>query len=357
MAKKPNKKLSYKASGVDIDKKRQFTTKIYEKMQTTFSPRVIENRNGFAGLFALNSQLKKYRSPVLVSSTDGVGTKLKIAFMMNKHDTIGIDLVAMCANDIVVCGAEPLFFLDYLASSKIEPNILQEVLGGIVEGCHQAGCSLIGGETPEMPGFYKEGEYDVAGFIVGVAEKDRIINGKNIKPGDIVLGLSSDGIHSNGYSLVRKVFFDKASMKISQSLRNYGLKTTLGKELLKPTRIYVKTILQILNRYKTKNAIKGMAHITGGGLLENIPRILPEGCSVIIDKKKWDTPKIFEIVKDLGNVEEQEMFRVFNMGIGMVLIVSQRNVGKILDILGEEGESAMIIGEITKGDKGVKVSF
>lgn len=356
MMKNSKKTLSYKKSGVDIDTKGCFTSNIYSKMQTTFDGRVIENPGGFAGLFALNSRLKKYRQPVLVSSTDGVGTKLKIAFMMKKHDTIGIDLVAMCANDIVVLGAEPLFFLDYLASSKIVPAVLHEVIDGIAEGCRQAGCALIGGETPEMPGFYQKGEYDIAGFVVGVVEKDKIINGKNIKPGDVVLGLGSNGIHSNGYSLVRKVFFDKAGMKLSRSLRQYGLKTTLGEELIKPTRIYVKPILKVLHKYKNGSVIKGMAHITGGGLLENVPRILPEGCSVRINKTGWDIPAIFEIIQDIGNINENEMFRVFNMGIGMVVIVSALNAKKILNDLRNAGESVVIIGEVTEGEKSVHIA-
>ncbi|MBM4054006.1 MAG: phosphoribosylformylglycinamidine cyclo-ligase [Planctomycetes bacterium] len=355
MIKKSRKKLSYKKSGVDIDTKGCFTSDIYSKMQTTFDGRVIENPGGYGGLFALNSRLKKYRQPVLVSSTDGVGTKLKIAFMMKKHDTIGIDLVAMCVNDIIVLGAEPLFLLDYLASSKIVPAVLHEVIDGIVEGCRQAGCALIGGETPEMPGFYQKGEYDIAGFVVGVVEKDKIIDGKNIKPGDVVLGLGSNGIHSNGYSLVRKVFFDKAGMKPSRSLRHYGLKTTLGEELIKPTRIYVKPILKILDKYKNGGIIKGMAHITGGGLLENVPRILPEGCSVRIDKTGWNVPAIFKIIQDIGNIDEHEMFRVFNMGIGLVVIVSALNSKKILTDLKNAGESATIIGEVTEGEGIVQI--
>lgn len=355
MKEKTKKSVSYKDAGVDIDTKGCFTSNIYSKMQTTFDGRVIENPGGFGGLFALNSRLKKYRQPVLVSSSDGVGTKLKIAFMMNKHDTIGIDLVAMCVNDVVVLGAEPLFFLDYLASSKIIPEVLHEVIDGIVEGCRQAGCSLIGGETPEMPGFYQKGEYDIAGFVVGVVEKDEIINGKNITPGDVVLGLGSNGIHSNGYSLVRKIFFEEAGMKPSRSLRKYGLKTTLGEEILKPTRIYVKAILKILNKYKNKTVIKGMAHITGGGLLENIPRILPEGCSVKMDKTRWDIPAIFKIMQDIGNINEREMFRVFNMGIGMALIVSALDVKKIMNDLNAAGESVSVIGEVTEGERSVQV--
>jgi phosphoribosylformylglycinamidine cyclo-ligase len=349
------KRLTYKEAGVDIDTKGQFTTDIYTKMKTTFSSRVIENPDGFGGLFTLNSRFKKYSNPVLVSSTDGVGTKLKIAFMMNKHDTIGIDLVAMCVNDIIVLGAEPLFLLDYLASSRIVPEVLREVLDGIVEGCHQAGCALIGGETPEMPGFYKEGEYDIAGFVVGVVEKDKIVSGSMIRPGDAVIGLSSKGIHSNGFSLVRKVFFDTAKMKVTQRLNKYGLETTLGEELLKPTRIYVEPILKILNKHKTKRIIKGMAHITGGGLLENIPRILPEGCSVQLEKARWKVPKIFKIVQELGGVEDGEMFHVFNMGIGMIMIVPQSDAEVVLRDLKNLKEQARIIGEIVKGKRIVNI--
>ena len=354
MKKKTTKGLSYRDAGVDIDTKGQFTTDIYSKMQTTFSPRVIENPDGFGGLFALNSRLKKYSEPVLVSSTDGVGTKLKIAFMTGKHDTIGIDLVAMCVNDIIVLGAEPLFLLDYLASSKIVPKVLHEVLDGIVEGCRQAGCALIGGETPEMPGFYHEGEYDIAGFVVGVVEKDKIIDGKTIKPGDVVIGLSSSGIHSNGFSLVRKTFLDKARMKVTQKLRKYGLNTTLGEELIKPTKIYVAPILKVLSKHKTK-IIKGMAHITGGGLVENIPRILPEGCAVTLERSKWNVPEIFNIIQDIGNIDNQEMFHVFNMGIGMVLIVSKSDVKTVMNDLKSAKEPGRVIGEVVKGNRTVRI--
>ena len=356
MKKKTTKGLSYRDAGVDIDTKGQFTTDIYSKMRTTFSPRVIENPDGFGGLFALNSRLKKYREPILVSSTDGVGTKLKIAFMTGKHDTIGIDLVAMCVNDIIVLGAEPLFLLDYLASSKIVPRVLHDVLDGIVEGCRQAGCALIGGETPEMPGFYHEGEYDIAGFVVGVVEKDKIIDGKTIKPGDVVIGLSSSGVHSNGFSLVRKVFFDKAKMKVTQKLTKYALSTTLGEELIKPTKIYVEPILKVLSKHKTKKIIKGMAHITGGGLIENIPRILPDGCAVTLERSTWDVPKIFKIIQEIGNIDDQEMFHVFNMGIGMALIVSESNVKTVLKAFEKAGEPGTVIGKVVKGDKTIAVS-
>lgn len=355
MTKKTTKGLSYKDAGVDVNVKGQFTDSIYSKMKTTFGPRVIENPDGFGGLFALHSRFKKYRQPVLVSSTDGVGTKLKVAFMTGRHDTIGIDLVAMCVNDIVVLGAEPLFLLDYLASSKIMPKVLHGVLDGIVVGCRQAGCALIGGETPEMPGFYQKGEYDIAGFVVGVVEKNKIINGSAIKPGDVVIGLSSSGIHSNGFSLVRKVFFDKAKMKVTSKLKKYGLDATLGEALLTPTRIYVKPILKVLQKHTSKNIIKGMAHITGGGLYDNIPRILPDGCAVEVQRDLWEIPRIFYIIQDIGDVEDKEMFHVFNMGIGMTLVVARQDVKTVLRDLETAGEPGVVIGEVVKGNKFVHI--
>ncbi|MDR4509757.1 MAG: phosphoribosylformylglycinamidine cyclo-ligase [Candidatus Brocadiaceae bacterium] len=355
MTEKQKKRLSYKDAGVDIDTKGKFTTDIYAKMKTTFRPQVIENPGGFGGLFSFDSRLKRLKHPVLVSSTDGVGTKLKIAFMMRKHDTIGIDLVAMCVNDIVVLGAEPLFFLDYLASSQIMPEVLQEVMDGIAEGCRQSGCSLIGGETPEMPGFYHKGEYDVAGFVVGVVDKKDIISGKTIIPGDVVVGLRSNGIHSNGYSLVRHVVFNTKKMKIHQSLKKYGLSTTLGEALLQPTRIYVKPVLSMLQKQKTKKAIKGMAHITGGGLVENIPRILPEGYAVSLEKNLWDLPPIFSVIQDMGNISDQEMYRVFNMGIGLVMIVSRSEVNTVLRDLHRAKEPGAVIGEVVKGNGTVTI--
>lgn len=355
MTKKTTKGLSYKDAGVDVNVKGQFTDDIYSKMQTTFGPRVIENPDGFGGLFALHSRLNKYRQPVLVSSTDGVGTKLKVAFMTGRHDTIGIDLVAMCVNDIVVLGAEPLFLLDYLASSKIMPKVLHGVLDGIVAGCRQAGCALIGGETPEMPGFYHEGEYDIAGFVVGVVEKNKIINGSAIKPGDVVIGLRSSGIHSNGFSLVRKVFFDKAKMQVTRKLTKYRLDATLGEALLTPTKIYVKPLLKVLQKHKSKNIIKGMAHITGGGLYDNIPRILPDGCAVQLQRELWEIPRIFNIIQDIGDVEDTEMFHVFNMGIGMALIVARQDAKTVLRDLKMAEEPGVVIGEVVKGNKIVHI--
>lgn len=351
------KNISYKTSGVDIDKKANLVKNIYDQAKNTFSTRVIENPNGFAGLFSLNSNssdlTKKYKDPVLVASTDGVGTKLKIAFMMNKHDTIGIDLVAMCVNDTLVTGAEVLFFLDYLASSHIMPDVAQEIIKGITVGCCEADCALLGGETPELPGFYNKDEYDLAGFSVGAVERDRIIRGTNIKPGDLVIGLKSSGLHSNGYSLVRQVFFDKAEMTVDQYIDELG--TTLGEELLKPTKIYVKPVINLLNKYKTKKVVKGIAHITGGGLVDNIPRILPQGCSVTLNKKSWPIPAIFKLIKKTGSIKEKEMFHVFNMGIGLVLIVPSTNYSSVIKTLEIYGEEALVIGSVVPGNGQVKI--
>ena len=326
-------------------------------MRRTFGPRVIENPGGFGGLFSLNytSKLfaKNYRQPVLVASTDGVGTKLKIAFMMNKHDTIGIDLVAMCVNDILVLGAEPLFFLDYMASSMMIPEKMKEVLHGIANGCCEAECALLGGETPEMPGFYHEGEYDLAGFAVGIVEKRKVINGEEISAGDVVIGLSSSGLHSNGFSLVRKVLFEKAGLNVNSKIKD--INGTIGDELLKPTKIYVKPITNLLRHYKRKKVIKGMAHITGGGLIDNIPRILPKGCSVRISKGSWPVPEIFGVIQEKGKIDEGEMYHVLNMGIGIVLIVSKHFVSSIIKKLERMKEDAFIIGKVVKGNRRVEI--
>ncbi len=349
--------LSYKDAGVDIEAKGRFTSDIYHQLRRTFGPRVIENPGGFAGLFSLNHESKlfskNYQQPVLVSSTDGVGTKLKIAFMMDRHDTIGIDLVAMCVNDILVLGAEPLFFLDYMASSKMIPEKMKEVLRGIANGCCEAECALLGGETPEMPGFYHEGEYDLAGFAVGIVEKKRIINGKSISAGDVVIGLKSSGLHSNGFSLVRKVLFEKAKLDINSNIK--AINGTIGDELLKPTKIYVKPIRALLRHYRLKQVVKGMAHITGGGLVENIPRVLPEGCSVRINKGSWPVPEIFGVIQKKGKIKEDEMFNVLNMGIGMVLIVSKYYAPSIMKKLKQMKEDSFVIGMVIKGNKKVEI--
>ncbi len=349
--------ISYKDAGVDIEAKGKFTTDIYQQLRRTFGPRVIENPGGFAGLFSLNydSKLfsKNYKHPVLVASTDGVGTKLKIAFMMDRHDTIGIDLVAMCVNDILVMGAEPVFFLDYMASSRMIPGKMKEVLHGIANGCCEADCALLGGETPEMPGFYHDGEYDLAGFAVGIVERKKIINGKGIGAGDVVIGLKSSGVHSNGFSLVRKVIFEKAKLDVNSKLKT--INGTIGDELLKPTKIYVKPIRALLRHYRSKKVVKGMAHITGGGLIENIPRVLPEGCSVRIKKGSWPVPAIFEVIQKKGKIDEDEMYNVLNMGIGMVLIVSEYYAPSIMKKLKQMKEDSFIIGKVIKGNRKVEI--
>jgi phosphoribosylformylglycinamidine cyclo-ligase len=349
--------ISYKDAGVDIEAKGKFTTDIYQQLRRTFGPRVIENPGGFAGLFSLNydSKLfsKNYQHPVLVASTDGVGTKLKIAFMMDRHDTIGIDLVAMCVNDILVMGAEPVFFLDYMASSRMIPEKMKEVLHGIANGCCEADCALLGGETPEMPGFYHDGEYDLAGFAVGIVERKKIINGKDIGAGDIVIGLKSNGLHSNGFSLVRKVLFEKAKLDINSKIKS--IDGTIGDELLKPTKIYVKPIRALLRHYRSKKVVKGMAHITGGGLVENIPRVLPEGCSVRIKKGTWPVPEIFGVIQKKGKIKEDEMYKVLNMGIGMVLIVSTYYAPSIMKKLKQLKEDSFIIGKVIKGNRKVEI--
>jgi phosphoribosylformylglycinamidine cyclo-ligase len=286
-----------------------------------------------------------WKDPVLVSSTDGVGTKLKVAFLLDKHDTIGIDCVAMCVNDVVVQGAEPLFFLDYLAVGKLSPRQAEEIVKGVAEGCVQAGCALVGGETAEMPGMYAPGEYDVAGFCVGAAESDRLITGEAIRPGDVLVGLASSGLHSNGYSLARKVLLHDANLAMDAKVP--GTDRTLGETLLTPTKIYVKTLLHLMNRFE----VRGAAHITGGGLPENLPRILPDGCAVVIDKAAWEVPHIFRWIAETGGISDADMYRTFNMGIGMVLAVSREEADKVRQEAERLGERAFIIGEVVSGDK------
>ena len=329
---------------MDIDAGNTFVNIIKPLVKATTRPEVIADIGGFGGLFSLNSA--KYKNPVLVSGTDGVGTKLKLAFMADRHDTIGIDLVAMCVNDIIVQGAEPLFFLDYLATGKLNPEKAAQIVKGISEGCIQAGCALIGGETAEMPGFYAEGEYDVAGFTVGVVERDNIIDGSTITVGNKLIGLASNGLHSNGYSLARKIIFDRMQLSIGDILPGTG--SSVAEELLKPTRIYVKTILNLIRDFR----INGMAHITGGGLLENIPRVLPHGCKALVDRNSWHEQPIFEILRNGGDIEENEMLRTFNCGIGMVLIVPEEDSEDILIRLSGLNEQAFIIGEIAKCEPG-----
>jgi len=331
------KRITYKSAGVDVTAGNEFVKAIKPFVKKTLRPEVMGSIGGFGALF--DGSLKRYKHPVLVSSSDGVGTKLKLAFLTGKHDTVGIDLVAMNADDVVALGAEPLFFLDYIATGKLKKKAMADVVKGIAAGCQQAGCALIGGETAELPDFYKKGEYDLAGFCVGVVDKGKIIDGSKVKVGDIVIGLASSGLHSNGYSLVRKVFSKK-------QLRRHS------KELLKPTRIYAKSILNLLHSpgYK-QNTVKAISHITGGGFYDNIPRVLPKGMSALIYKSTWPVPDIFKTIQKRANIYEMEMFRTFNMGIGMVLVVDKNAKGKILKHFAKYRQKAFMVGEIVKGKK------
>ena len=349
-------KLTYKDAGVDVSGAGQFVQAIGGLMHRTFDPRVIEVKDGFAGLFALSDGgmlTRRYKNPVLAACTDGVGTKLKIAFLMDKHDTVGIDLVAMSANDLITVGAEPLFFLDYIATGKLDSPKLVDIIRGISEGCVQSNCALLGGETAEMPDFYSPGEYDLAGFATGVVERRRIIDGSRIQPKDVVIAIASRGLHSNGYSLVRKLFFDRKKMSVKEHVDEFGC--TLGEELLRPTRIYVKAVRAVLAHYKVKHIVHGIAHITGGGLADNIERLLPERCRVKIKKGSWPAQPIFDVIAKTGNVDEDEMYRVFNMGVGMVMFVPAFNADVVMRLLKRNGESACVIGEVKQGKRGVVI--
>ncbi len=335
MSEKP---VTYKDSGVDITAGNNFINLIKPLVKATSRPEVLADIGGFGGLFSLNAS--KYKNPVLVSGTDGVGTKLKIAFLTDRHDTIGIDLVAMCVNDIVVQGAEPLFFLDYLATGKLLPEKGAEIVKGIAEGCKQAGCALIGGETAEMPGFYADGEYDVAGFTVGVVDRDNIIDGSCISVSNRLIGIASSGLHSNGYSLARTLVFDKLGLSINDTFP--GSDASVADVLLTPTKIYVRSILNLLKDF----SINGIAHITGGGLLENVPRVLPKGCQAHIYTNRWERSNLFTVLQKAGNVERDEMYRTFNMGIGMVIAVPEKQAEDIIYRLKGLGEDAWVIGDI-----------
>jgi phosphoribosylformylglycinamidine cyclo-ligase len=337
---------TYKDAGVDVEAGYEAVRLMRSHVQRTFRPEVLTDIGGFGGLFALNKN--KYEEPVLVSGTDGVGTKLKIAFLTDRHDTVGIDCVAMCVNDIVCNGAEPLFFLDYVAVGKNRPEKVADIVKGVAEGCVQSGCALIGGETAEMPGFYPEDEYDVAGFAVGIVDKKSIINGKSIREGDKLIGLASSGLHSNGYSLVRKLL-NLNQEKLQQHVEALGRK--LGEELLQPTKIYVKTILDLKDQYE----LKGISHITGGGFIENIPRMVPEGLRVKINKGTWPVLPIFGLLQQLGDIAEKDIYNTFNMGIGMVLAVDAGIAEDVVKYLNEKSEPAYIIGEIIKGEAGVEI--
>ena len=338
MNNKNSKSLTYKDSGVDITAGDDLVQKIKPLAKKTLRDGVINGIGGFGALFEIS---KKYQDPVLVSGTDGVGTKLKLAFALNKHDTVGQDLVAMSVNDILVQGAESLFFLDYFACGKLNVNVAADVVAGIAKGCELAGCALIGGETAEMPDMYPDGEYDLAGFAVGVVEKSKIINGKNIKNGDVILGLASSGVHSNGYSLVRKIV--EISGVDLKSAEKFDGEKTLAQAILEPTKIYVKPVLAAIN---ADVKIKGIAHITGGGLSENIPRILPENVIAELQYKNWVRPKIFDWLQQNGNIADAEMARTFNCGIGLILVVAAEEVAKLTQILQDHGEKVFQIGEI-----------
>ena len=336
--------ITYKDAGVDIDAGDRFVKKIKPYVRSTFRPEVLTQIGGFGGLFAL----KKYRNPVLVSGTDGVGTKLKIAFLTGRHDTIGIDLVAMCVNDILVQGAEPLFFLDYFATGKLDPTSQASVVKGIAAGCRQAGCALIGGETAEMPTFYAPGEYDLAGFAVGIVEKRHIITGTKIRPGDRLIGLASSGLHSNGYSLARKALLDSAGYTVHDILPQLG--KPLGDVLLTPTKIYAKTIMSLIRSFD----IPGIAHITGGGITENLPRVLPQGTGAVVRKGIWKVPSIFSLIQQKAEVDDNEMYRDFNMGIGMILVVRPAHANAIIRKAKQLRTTAYLIGEVIRGRKTVR---
>lgn len=342
MTNSDDRKLTYKDAGVDTKEGERAVSLMKEHVKSTFNENVLTGLGSFGSLFSLD--VEGMKQPVLVSGTDGVGTKLKIAFMMDTHDTVGIDCVAMCANDVLCQGAKPLFFLDYIATGKVKAEKIADIVKGIAEGCKQAGCALVGGETAEMPAFYGEGEYDIAGFCVGVADKDRIITGDKIVAGNKIIGIASSGIHSNGYSLVRKIFFDNMKMDKEDYVKELG--ETLGEALLRPTRIYAGACEAVLSDFD----VKGIVHITGGGFYENIPRILPEGVCAKIDTKTWDRPAIFDYIKKCGNIEIREMFSTYNMGIGMMMVLEDEDAQKAVDIIKKAGYESWVIGQIDKAE-------
>ena len=331
----------YKKAGVDVEKGYEAVERMKKHIVKTRRPEVLGGIGSFAGLFDLSGF--SYKEPVMVSGTDGVGTKLKLAFELNKHDSVGIDLVAMCANDIVAQGAEALFFLDYIACGKNDPAMIEQIVAGISEGCVTAGAALVGGETAEMPGMYQENEYDLAGFVVGIAEKSKLITGEAIKAGDVVIGLSSSGIHSNGYSLVRKVIED---LDLNETYN--GLSASLGETIMTPTKIYAKPVAAVLKEI----TVKGISHITGGGFYENFPRMIPQGLGVELDKSAWNVPRIFTFLQEKGSIPEKDMYGVFNMGVGMALVVEEADADHTLAILKQQGEEAAVIGKVM-GNEGV----
>jgi phosphoribosylformylglycinamidine cyclo-ligase len=329
---------TYRDAGVDIQRGDEFVRRIGPLVRSTFRPEVMGDLGGFGGLFRFPSE--RYREPILVSGTDGVGTKVKLARMMNRHDTIGIDLVAMCVNDILVSGAEPLFFLDYLATGHLEIDVAEALVQGIAEGCRQAECALIGGETAEMPSCYPDGEYDLAGFAVGVVERSEMLGKEKIQRGDVVIGVASSGLHSNGYSLARRVLFEEQGWTPERQVSD--LSELLGESLLRPTTIYVKLVKALLGT----SQLHGLAHITGGGITGNLPRILPDDCGAVIDRKNWDPPSLFNVIQQAGNIEREEMFQVFNMGVGLIVVAPSDKAGQILETIQGQGMAGWVIGEI-----------
>jgi phosphoribosylformylglycinamidine cyclo-ligase len=348
MAKRKNTDR-YAEAGVDIEAGKNFLKAIKPIVSKTFKSNVLSELGGFAGLFSLN--LENIKNPVLVSSTDGVGTKLKVAFMLDKHDTIGIDLVAMSVNDILVQGATPLFFLDYLSTGRLNHGTAVEIIKGISKGCKEANCALIGGETAEMPGFYAENEYDLAGFSVGIVDADKIIDGSEIAIGHQLIGVGSSGLHSNGYSLVRKIIFEGLKMSPDDHVEEFG--RTVGEELLEPTKIYVRTILSLVKNFQ----LFGICHITGGGIIENLPRILPSNCQAIVSRSSWSPQPIFHFIRKAGNITDEEMMRTFNNGIGLILVVAEKDFQDVLQQIAAMGEKGYPIGWIEERGKSSAVKF
>lgn len=338
--------MEYKAAGVDIDAGNEIVRRIRSLARSTFTPGVLSDIGSFGGLFRLDRD--RYQDPVLVSSVDGVGTKLKVAFMTGRHDTVGADLVNHCVNDILVQGAEPLFFLDYLATGRLSPVVAEQVVAGVARACRENGCALIGGETAEMPGFYADGEYDIAGFIVGIVEKSKLIDGRSVVPGDVLIGLPSTGLHTNGYSLARRVFFEAAGWKVDTFVRE--LNAMVGDVLLAPHRSY----LPLIKPFFDRQSMKGLAHVTGGGITDNLPRVLPDGCAAEIDRQAWTVPPIFRVLQQRGDITDAEMFRTFNMGIGLVIVCASREADRIINTLSRAGEpNAIRIGFVVSGDRTV----
>ena len=352
MADHDSASVTYRQAGVDIDAGEAFVRRIKPLARGTFGPRVVDNFGAFAGLFRLdyNEELfrRNYREPVLVACTDGVGTKLRVAIDAGRLDTVGIDLVAMSVNDMACCGAEPLLFLDYLAVGKLDPERMAAVVEGIAQACKACGAALLGGETAEMPGFYAPGDFDLAGFAVGVVERERILDNSHVAPGDVVIGLGSDGLHSNGYGLARKVLLEKGGLSLEACPPELE-GASLAQELLRPTRLYARPVLDLYNRYRVKRVIKAMAHITGGGLPGNLPRAIPEGLTVRIKKDSWPVPPIFKLIASLGPVDPIEMHRVFNMGIGFALVVAPSFAQAVMNHLRRQGERCWMIGKVRKG--------